>query len=390
MTSDPLPFLDLTDPGFSTRSPAVQNARSTHWCARTPFGLAVLRHKQAGLVLRDRRFRQGSHDWPRKVQLAGAFADFWKRSIISQEGDLHKQQRRAAQQALSEDFILGLCDEFDRIAEDLVGNLPVTFDFVASFSEPFAGRAIASILGLPAHQAATLARDASTLGLAMGVDAKQHETAVNGATDRLMDLADHLLKHGKPDRFVARLQRAAHALGIDDRQTLLDLVVISIFGGVDTTRAQLAFAVALFIEAPAHWQRLRTEPDQVPRAIDEVIRTRPTTTWATREATENISIEGVDIRAGETLHVLVNSTGTDPGAGHDGAFDPFVRRKVHFGFGGGAHHCLGQFMAKNDMACALRVLTRHVQRFEWAGTPDYLPDSGNTSPRTLPVRIVRA
>ncbi len=383
-----LPYLDLTAPGFSTRGAEVQAARAARWCARTPFGLAVLRHRQAGMILRDRRFRQGSHDWPRKVALKGSFAAFWQRSVISLEGEEHKLQRRAAQEALAEDYVLSLCSEFEASAAKLLTTLPDPCDFVEAFSEPFAGRAIALLLGLPEDQAADLAKDASTLGLAMGVDAKQHETEVNAATDRLMALADHLLAQGAPGTFGPRFAEAAKRLGISDQQALRDLIVISIFGGVDTTRAQLAFAVALFIEAPDHWTRLRAEPELVPQAIDEVIRSRPTTTWASREACEDIELEGVKIKAGDTLHILVNATGTDPVTGHDGAFDPFARRKLHFGFGGGAHHCLGQFVARTDMACALRVLLGKVDRFEWAGTPAYLPDSGNTSPRSLPVRLL--
>ena len=38
----------------------------------------------------------------------------------------------------------------------------------------------------------------------------------------------------------------------------------------------------------------------------------------------------------------------------------------------------------------LTEASREVAHFEWAGTPDYLPDSGNTSPRKLPVRLIRA
>lgn len=385
-----LPYLDMTAPGFSTRGLGVRAARAAHWCARTPFGLAVLRHRQAGQILRDRRFRQGSHDWPRKMSLRGSFAEFWMRSVISLEGEDHKLQRRAAQAALSEDYILGLCSGFELIAEDLLRAQPESFDFVDGFSEPFAGRAIALLLGLPQAQAATLAKDASTLGLAMGVDAKQHQVAVNAATDRLMSLSDDLISNGKPGTFVPRLIEATKAVGAIDQQALRDLIVISIFGGVDTTRAQLAFAVALFADSPQHWTRLRSAPETVPQAVEEVIRTRPTTTWATREACEPVTLDGVEIATGTTVHILVHATGTDPSAGHIAGFDPFAKRKRHFGFGGGAHHCLGQFVARTDMACALRVMLRKVSRIELAGTPHYLPDSGNTSPRTMPVRLVRA
>ena len=391
---DDLPFLDMRAPGFSTRSQAVSEARDKNWCARTPFGLAVLRHRQAGALLRDRRCRQGSHDWPYKMNLVGSFADFWSRSVISVEGPEHKLQRRVAQAALAEPDILALCPTFETIADQLLKGAPDQVEFVEAFSEPFAGQAIAALLGLPPEYAPDLAKDASTLGLAMGIDAKLHEAAANAATDRLMHLSDQLLDDRIPliayTSFVTRLRSAAQELGLNNRQTLLDLIVISIFGGVDTTRAQLAFAVSLFIEHADTWQNIRANPDLIPGTIDEVIRHRPTTTWASRETLEDITLDGITIPAATTLHILVHATATDPLTGFETGFDPAARRKTHFGFGGGAHHCLGQFVARTDMACALRVMAARIQRFEWAGTPDYLPDSGNTSPRTLPVQMIRS
>jgi len=328
------------------------------------------------------------------VQLEGAFAEFWSRSIISVEGPTHKLQRRVAQAALAEADILALCPEFERIAHMLITNAPDTVEFVEAFSEPFAGQAIAALLGLPKTYAPALAQDASTLGLAMGVDAKSHEAAANAATERLMHVSGQLLDDQIPlitqTSFVTRLRSAARVHGLEDRQTLLDLIVISIFGGVDTTRAQLAFAVALIIEYAGVWSEIKAEQDKIPNFIDEVIRHRPTTTWASRETLEEITLDGVTIPPATTLHILVHATATDPLTGFQRGLNPDARRKPHFGFGGGAHHCLGQFVARTDMACALRVLAERIERFEWAGTPVYLPDSGNTSPRSVPVRLIRA
>ncbi|MEL6794984.1 MAG: cytochrome P450, partial [Pseudomonadota bacterium] len=120
---DDLPFLDFTAPGFSTRGPEVAAARAVSPLARTPFGLAVLRHQTAGRVLRDRRCRQGSHDWPRKVGLTGSFADFWMASVISQEGPEHKRLRQIIQTALAEAHILALRPAFTRIASDLLDGI---------------------------------------------------------------------------------------------------------------------------------------------------------------------------------------------------------------------------------------------------------------------------
>jgi cytochrome P450 len=391
-----LPYLDLTAPGFSTRSDEVCAARSASWCARTPFGIAVLRHAQAGRILRDRRLRQGSYDWPRKCGLEGSFADFWMRSIISEEGDGHRQLRRVAMAALSNDYVLSLSDRFARIAEELL--IPLrsqeSFEFIHAFSEPFAGRAVTTLLALPDVDAGWVAKDASTLGLAMGMDAKQYEAKVNAACDRLTALADTLIERAKSgdDRasFVARLVRESKTHGLEDAQALKDLIVISIFGGVDTTRAQLGFAMALFADHADQWTWLRAHREHVPRAIEEIIRMRPTTTWSTREALESFELDGVEVQAGETVHVLVHATGTDPAVGGEARFDITEARKIHFGFGGGAHHCLGQFVARTDMARALGVLLDNWREVRLAGAPEYLPDSGNTSPRAMPLAPVWA
>lgn len=391
---DDLPYLDLTAPGFSTRSDEVRAARAASWCARTPFGIAVLRHAQAGKVLRDRRLRQGSYDWPRKCGLEGSFAEFWMRSIISQEGDGHRLLRRVALAALSNDYVLSLSEQFADIAEDLLAPLRAldSFEFIHAFSEPFAGRAVTTLLALPDTDAAAVAADASTLGLAMGMDAKQHELKVNAACDRLMGLADDLIDRANAgddqSSFVARLISEGKTHGLDDRQALKDLIVISIFGGVDTTRAQLGFAMVLFADHPDQWTWLRADPEYVPQAIEEIIRMRPTTTWSTREALEDFELDGVEVRGGETVHVLVHATATDPAIDGEARFDITAKRKIHFGFGGGAHHCLGQFVARTDMARALEVLLLSWRKVRLSGAPEYLQDSGNTSPRTMPLAPV--
>lgn len=380
-----LPFLDLTAPGFATVSEKVRAARTEHWCARTPFGIAVLRHRQAGMILRDRRFRQGSHGWPDIIGLEGPFADFWRRSIISLEGPHHKELRSIVQAALAEHDIQALVPAFEASADRLCAALdPTGFDMVDAVSEPFAGDAIALLLGLPLSDAAALAHDASRLGLAMGPDGKQHEALTNAACQRLTALAEMLLDAPPPQSFVARLKAAA---GPADRQALVDLIVISIFGGVDTTRAQLAFAAWAFACFPDQWSWLRVYPDALDNAIDEVIRMRPTTTWASREALEDMVFEDVAIRAGETVHVLVHATGTDPVTGHDGRFDIRRPAKMHFGFGGGAHHCLGHLVARTDMAAALRVMLKRWRAIHLLGEPEFLPDSGNTSPARLRLAV---
>ena len=393
MSTGAILFLDFQAPGFSTRSQEVINARHASWCAKTPFGYAVLRHRDVGTLLRDKRLRQGSYAWPQTNGLTGSFAEFWSRSIISTEGETHKQLRMLAMPALAPDYIESLKPRFDRISADLIDRLKTkdTCEFMEDFSVPFAGKAICTLLNLDPEDWHQLSHDASDLGLAMGIDCKSHQPIFNAACDRLMVLARRLVERARSgedrDSYVARLVRQHKALGTIGEQALLDLVVISIFGGVDTTRSQLGFAMGLFIEHPEQWQMLLNDVSLVPQTIEEIIRAWPTTTWATREAIEDFEYGGVHIAAGDTLHMLVHSSARDPAICDDPSFDITQKRKIHFGFGGGAHHCLGALVARTDMASALTALAKALHRFDYDGEPEWLPDSGNTSPVRVPLKL---
>ena len=385
-------FLDFSKPGFSTKSEAIKEARANHWYARTPLGLAILTHEHVGRLLRDRRLRQGSYAWPKSQNATGSFAEFWKRSIISLEGPKHKTIRALAMKALSEQFVLSLVPQFDEIATDLCQSLSMKgqCEFQSDFAMPFSGSAICALLKLPFNDWKAVAEDASTLGLAMGLHYKKYEARVNAACDRLTALAEQLIKRAKANRseadLVGRLISFNDPIKGVSHQDLIDLIVIMIFGGVDTTRSQLGFLMALFARYPDQWVDLRRDLSLVPNAVEEAIRAWPTTTWATRETTEAFECDGVLFPKGITVHLLVHSSAKDPALGEVAEFDIHARQKRHHGFGGGAHHCLGHFVARTDMDRALRHLAKALIAFEINGRAVYLPDSGNTSPKFLPLK----
>ncbi|MGB0506863.1 MAG: cytochrome P450 [Pikeienuella sp.] len=386
------PFLDFSDPAFSTRSAEIAEARAAHWCARTPYGLAVLRWREVGHLLRDRRLRQGSHAWPDKHNLIGPFAEFWRRCVIGQEGEAHQRLRALAVPVLTDDYINSMIPEFERAAADLTSAMRETdrCEFQSAFAMPFAGRAVTTLFGMPDEEWDWVSHDATELGLAMGVEAKRHEDRFNAAYMRLEALAERLIARvrvGEDDSsYVARMVARFDLDPEVDMRALLDMIVISIFGGVDTTRAQLGLGLSQFIENPTQWQALRDDAGLIPQAVDEIIQARPTTTWASREAVEAFEFGGVHIRAGETLHMLVHASARDPLVASGPVFDITTKRKRHFGFGGGAHHCIGHMVARTDIAAALRALRDLFVTVDYDGPADWLPDSGNTGPVSLPIK----
>jgi cytochrome P450 len=169
-----------------------------------------------------------------------------------------------------------------------------------------------------------------------------------------------------------------------DDQELEDMVVLVVSGGIETTRNQLGLAMSLFIENPDQWRILAERPELARAAVEEVMRVRPTTTWVTREALEDFTYKGVAIAKGTTLHLFAESAGTDP-AHFSRGFDITEKRKQHFAFGGGIHHCIGHFIARGDMTEALKLLATRVRNPRYDGESTWLPDSGNTGPIKLPI-----
>ena len=105
------------------------------------------------------------------------------------------------------------------------------------------------------------------------------------------------------------------------------------------------FLMALFALYPEQLVDLRRDLNLVPNTIEEAIGAWPTTSWSTRETTEAFEYDGVLSPKGITVHLLVHSSGKDPALGQVAEFDIHARQKRHHGFGSGAHHCSGHFVA---------------------------------------------
>jgi cytochrome P450 len=388
MDADEIPFLDLANPQFSIRSQAVRDARARSWYARTPYGLAVLRHSEVGSLLRDARLRQGSYKWPAHNRASGLFVDWWLRMVLNRVGEDHSRLRRLGNPAFAPKVVTPLIPRFEAIAHELIeGFVPRgRCEFMGDFAEPYATRVICELLGLAHSNWRALADAAADMGLALGVTYNQNQDKVNAATQRMFDYAHQVVEERRRnprDDFVSNLIAANAEERLADDE-LLDMVVLAIFGGIDTTRNQLGLGMSMFIDNTAQWELLAAHPEYVKGAVEEVMRMRPTTTWVTREALDDIEFKGVRIAKGTTVHIFAESAGTDP-AVFSNELDITQERKSHYGFGAGPHHCMGHFIARADMAEAFRLLSQRLTGLAYDADPVWLPDSGNTGPVSLPI-----
>ncbi|SDR97724.1 cytochrome P450 [Pseudomonas oryzae] len=388
------PYLDVADPAFSIRSRAVMEAREKSWFARTPYGIAILRYDEVNNLIRDQRLRQGSYAWPAHNKATGSFAEWWVRMLLSREGADHSRLRRLANPAFAPKLVRKLTPDFQNMASALIDGFIADgqCDFVSQFAEPYATQVICSLLGLPTSEWRALAELASDMGLALGVTFKQDEARINAATDKLvayaMQAVEKVKQQGLGDDFLSALVKAnAEDKSALSDQELYDMIVLAIFGGIDTTRNQISLAMDTFLQHPEQWKLLGEQPELARAAVEEVMRVRPTVTWVTREALEDFTFQGLEIAKGTTVHLFSQAAGTDPRVFDNPGFDITAKRQPHFGFGAGAHHCIGHFIARGDMTEALALLAQRVRNPAYNGESNWLPDSGNTGPLSLPIKF---
>ena len=80
-------------------------------------------------------------------------------------------------------------------------------------------------------------------------------------------------------------------------------------------------------------------------------------TFRTREAAKDTEIQGVKIPKGSFVQSMIVSANRDDTVFENGhEFDIDRKMKPSFGFGFGPHMCIGQFVAKLEMNCALNAM----------------------------------
>lgn len=389
------PYLDIADPTYSIRSPEVRDARDASWYARTPYGLAILRYSEMGRLLIHPSLRQGSHAWPELNGVnSGKFADWWRKTILVTEGEDHLRLRRLVNPAFTPKTVKSLMPDFERLTNGLMSKFidDGECDFMADFADPYAGRILTILIGLPEDAAQEILDLSSDMGLALGVTYKQSLPQIEAATEKMYTLVEEVLKERLKAPGEDILSVLATASQGEDRLSYDELVnmgVMLAFAGVDTTRNQLGLGMSMFLQHPDQWEILGANPNLDMAAALECMRVRPTITWVTREAVEDFEFQGLEIKQGTTLHLMSESAGTDPDTFEQAPFDITEKRQRNYGFGGGMHVCLGQVVAKNDMAVAYRLLSQKIANVRPNGEATYLPDSGNTGPVTLPIAFDR-
>ena len=168
----------------------------------------------------------------------------------------------------------------------------------------------------------------------------------------------------------------------------LGYYVIIAAAGHDTTSSSSAGALWALCESPEQWSRLRSEPALIGSMIDEAIRwTTPVKTFM-RTAMEDTEFNGRHIAKGDWLMNCYASANRDEEVFPEP--DQFRIDRAgakHIAFGGGAHVCLGQHLARLEMRTLFEELLPRIKTIALDGTPRMSQAMFVNGPKSLPVKF---
>ncbi|HEY4929031.1 MAG TPA: cytochrome P450 [Acidimicrobiales bacterium] len=391
-----LPDVDTVGLARDEALDAIAEARSHHWLARSPLGFSLSRQEDCVSLLRDKRFHNALS---LLRQMNGMEPDdsgeARRQSILSMEGEDHARLRRLVAPA----FTPAAADRLRPFMREVVGGLVDAFapvgrcEVVVDLCEPYPIPIICELLGAPKEdwrQFSAWATDifrifnqnlAEDLPLIEAASAALEDYLADLIAERRVSPGDDLLS------VLIAIEEEGDRLSTDE---LVSLAVAVLMAGTDTTRNQLACALALFAEYPEQWALLGEQPDLAPRAVEEAMRYLGAVRGTVRFAPEDLVFRDVLFPKGTLIFVSLAGANRDPGTWEvPDSFDITRERKTQqMTFGSGIHHCMGAALARAELQESLVLLSRRLPGLATDGPVEWKPTSfGIWGPARLPLRF---
>ncbi|MET9122308.1 cytochrome P450 [Streptomyces sp. NPDC004528] len=243
-------------------------------------------------------------------------------------------------------------------------------DLLTSFAEVVSVRTVQSLMGASAELMAVISKHFSAMmTLTYTLEEFIHHVESMDAALRPM-VRERMKERG--DDFFGQLA----STGELTEEEMVNLAVLTLGGSLDTTPNMLALSTFALLEQPEQLALLRSRPELYDAgAVDELMRYLTISQMgSSRCALEDVEIEGVTIKAGQTVVLSLPAANRDPSVFTDpDALDVTRIPRKHLALGFGAHQCLGQHLARATLRIGLRTLFERFPKLRLATPADEVP-----------------
>lgn len=361
---------------------------------RMPYGEGevwlVTRHEDVRTVVTDRRFSRAAiigRDFPRMTPEPIVQAE----AINVMDPPAYSRLRRLVAKGFTNQRVEQMRSKTLQIVNTLLDTMTehgCPADLVEHLSSQLPLTTISEMLDIPAADRPRLRRCAVAL-MSTGAPDRQRD----GKAELRAYFTDLTARRraAPGDDLLSALATAEDDGEVLDKQELAVLGMLLLVSGHDTTTYEIGNITYTLLTHPRQLGWLRLHPEQLPQAIEELLRFIPFRhgVGIPRVATEDVELGGVMIRQGEMVHVSYLAANRDPQV-----FERPDELELdrpggpHMTFGWGTHHCIGSHLARMELQVAIGTLLHRFPQLRLAVAPDQVRwQTGSIwrSPQALPV-----
>jgi cytochrome P450 len=203
-----------------------------------------------------------------------------------------------------------------------------------------------------------------------------------------IELAAERRAHPKNDVWTNLVQVEIDGTKLTDQEIGSFFVLLSVAGN-DTTRNSISLATRALQQFPDQRDLLLQDFDgRIATAIEEFVRwVSPVMTFR-RTVTQDTTLGGFDLKAGEWVAMIYSSGNRDEKVfDRPEVFDITRNPNPHVGFGGGGpHYCMGNFVAKMQLREIFDQLLHRAPTLR-LGEPEYLTGNFVRAVKTMPYTL---
>jgi cytochrome P450 len=334
---------------------------------------SVFRYADVQAILRDDAVFSNAFSL---AQLPGSEAvEIPPPNMLGTDGADHARLRGLVNKAFTPRIVRQLEPRMREIARELAAAAVAAgeVDLVQGLTYPLPVTVIAEMIGVPAEDRAQFKawsdEAVASLGLAFlgGFDAQrmQRQSRILGEMrEYLIPLAETRKRTPREDLLTGLVQ-AEHEGSRLSHSEMIQMVVLLLVAGNETTTTLIGNAVLEIAARPELADRLRAEPARLDAAIEEVLRWSSPVQFDPRRVARPVELHGVKLETDDFVLCWIGSANRDEAVFERAdVFDAGRERNPHIAFGFGAHYCLGANLARLEARVALEALLAATKRIE--------------------------
>jgi cytochrome P450 len=390
-----LPELPIHQADFTADpEPYMAAARARHpWLARCELGYLVHGHQAiADLMPMDDKLTPSMEGI---VGLYGGHGTEWGRfqqeQILGRWGEAHLRIRNSAAEA----FLPRNVKKFRPLVQKVVSGLldewapKKQFDF-SLFASYFPVTVICGLLGTSPEPIPRIREALETQSLVTSLN-PDLLPALQAGFAVLWSFVDGLVIDRErsgvvEDGSLLDSLIAAKRQGRLSETELRDLLIILFVAGYGTSKTLLGVIMHMMLTHPEEWKRCAEDLAYCAKVVEEMLR-HTSIANAVRTAAEEIEYDSVVFPKGSVLIFVLSKSGRDPAVFSDPMeFRPErVSEQRYLAFGRGAHICLGQHLARLQIAEGLNLIARRLANPRLAGEVGWRPFIAGGGVYSLPI-----